>query len=243
MKCSKLWIFWIGGLIGMLLVGCHYSVSQRPSSEELSIIGKSSVVLQNQTGNEFKVVNLTNGKEEPSLIQDGIVNLPAFGDYQLQGDFSRLIQLRVGGKAKVNGKNIYLDRTTLVVDDDAELRLQGEMKNLAIIGNKNAAIELWWNGGDTLTLKLANSAKAKIAGKIAKLVAELSDSAQLRAEALRTRAAKVKAGGSSFVKVRPEVLIDAEAADQSNIYYFGYPKAKKIVTHEAGDVLFCNLET
>lgn len=242
MKYNKLWIFGICGIMGALLIGCHHSVSQQSSPKELNVIGKNSVILQNQKSDEFKIVNLTNGKEEPSLLQNGTVKLPSFGEYQLQGDFSRLTKLRVSGKTKVSGKNIYLSKITLVVEDDAELRLQGEMKNLTVIGNKNAIIESWWNGGDTLTLKLADTAKAKIAGKINKLVAELADETQLKAEALRTRAVKIKAGGTSIAKIRPENLIDAEATDKSNIYYFGYPKTKKIVTHEAGDVLFCDLE-
>lgn len=244
---KRIWIAWICGVLGVWLIGCQHAVplrdAQPPLRNELNITGKNKLILQHQKRKALKLVNLTNGEELPLTPQSRVVKLSTAGDYQLQGDFTRLKHLCISGKMKVSGQDIRLTRTTLIVDDDAELQVQGEMEDLVVIGSKKAVIKLWWNGGDILTLKLGNNAKAEVAGKVKQLVADLTKSAQLRASALRVRKAKIVAQDNGFAQIRPERVLEAEASGRSNIYYCGYPKSKKIVTHEAGDVLFCDLDT
>ena len=84
--------------------------------------------------------------------------------------------------------------------------------------------------GDTLSVSIAGSGSAKLAGRAAELKLSISGSGSVDAAQLQARRAKADISGSGSLTINASDELDASVSGSGTIWYIGSPKVKSDVS-------------
>lgn len=139
--------------------------------------------------------------------------------------------------SSVRGKKIRANNLTVITHDNSKVNLSG-MINLKYVTALNSShINLRWVNSKKVKLYSIGNSKIRLSGRVKTLHARLFGNSKLNAKFLRANHVWVQTNNHASAKLLPIISIRAFAADDSNIYYYKYPKYITRHTTQSGNVL------
>jgi hypothetical protein len=145
--------------------------------------------------------------------------------------------LSVSGSAQVSSRNVRSDGLTIRDAGYGYIHLTGMVDLHKIVNLGNGYVDVSWVNSRNFTLSGFGQSYTRVAGISKNLYARLYGHAGLDATYLRAQNVFVSTQDYANAKVLPIQRLHAFANNQSNIYYYKYPRTKNLSTQEIGNVL------
>lgn len=208
------------------------------------------------------IVNLTVGSSEEMIELEVNENLLEYVDIENDGETLRIRrqgntwingrmtlnltiktgntieELRAGGDAKIWIENELSARDLSIrVSSDAQIRTDGMIKaeNLDIQLASDAILEATIEA-DYVDFKAASDAKAKLAGKVRKMEANLASDGILNGENLTVEKLNIRLTSDAVAKITVTESLDASASSDATLRYAGQPSDVRINTSSDGSI-------
>ena len=197
------------------------------SFTHLVVSGNVSVILNNSSANSIQFLNGTTPKQvKLSYAADTLsVSGPLMGRAaQVQLNIPGLNELSTSGNAAVSGQ---LNSSALTINSsgNSRINLGSEIINLQeVTASNNSQIKLFWVNSTNLVLTGTDNSRIKVAGVAQVLHASLDDQAQLNGQYLRAQHAIIQTDNHAFVGIAATGALRAFASNDSNIFYYKYPR-------------------
>ncbi|OGT22950.1 MAG: hypothetical protein A3C55_06035 [Gammaproteobacteria bacterium RIFCSPHIGHO2_02_FULL_42_13] len=101
----------------------------------------------------------------------------------------------------------------------------------------SAELNLFWSNSQMVRVNLSGSAKLNIAGVTKKIVVHATNSSQLNARYLIAKVAYVRVDDSVIANVFASHKLFAQAADRSQVHYYGWPKLLESYPEDSGVII------
>ncbi len=168
--------------------------------------------------------------------KNGTLYIHGSGGAPFQVGAPQLDQLITQGPSLIEGQ-IFSQGLSIQSEGTSQIKLTGMVNLQHLSSSGQSKVMLYWVNSPTLALAARNSSLVELAGVVGVLHASLSNNAQLKAQYLRAQEAVVQAQDHAYAGVLAIQALRAFAIEESNIFYFKYPRYLNDYSQNSGNVL------
>jgi hypothetical protein len=200
-------------LLGLLAVaGCN-------GDDSGDIKGSGVVKTESRPVEKFTAIELDVGRL--TVEQTGTESLTITADDNLLALFTSAVKGGTLYLSVAKGKSYSGTGPVFAVTTAA-------LRSLAV--NGSGGIQASKLDGDTLSVSIAGSGSARLAGRAIELKLSISGSGSIDAAQLEAKRAKADISGSGLLTVNASDALDADVSGSGTIWYIGSPKLKSDVS-------------
>ena len=240
--------YWLLGLIAVLFLPVVYAGGPElvsaprfvkhsvkvPAFDAINAEGYFNVVIVNSQSSKKPTVNITGYPAEPIKVRVSHHTLylkspahpiPGFNHREIVTvTTNHLKGLTVAGPTSVRAVDVHSNGLVIHSSGTGNILLRGKIKLNRIKQSGHNQINLRWVDSSTVYIDSKGSGSIRLAGVAKVLYTRLSGNATLHAQYLRTHYVQVQTKNQSEAYVCPTNTLRAFAFDNSNVYYYKYPR-------------------
>ncbi len=159
------------------------------------------------------------------------------GTIDLHTQHLNLTTLTLDGKTHLRIDNLRSHSLTISGRNDGNVTLTGIAHLNSVNLTGQGQLSLYWVDSPRLTIRLTGQQKLALAGVVNTLDVQLTQTARLDAQSLRSKNGFIATADQSTANVSVNNQLSTSAKDQSHIYYTQAAKLMNTYTFERGTVL------